>query len=26
VEYAAIDAEPYTPQWLAIGLHADVAF
>jgi hypothetical protein len=26
VEYAAIDAEPYTPQWLALGLHADVAF
>jgi hypothetical protein len=26
VEYAAIDAQPYTPQWLALGLHADVAF
>jgi hypothetical protein len=26
VEYAAIDAEPYTPRWLALGLHADVAF
>jgi hypothetical protein len=26
VEYAAIDAEPYTPQWLALGLHTDVAF
>jgi hypothetical protein len=26
IEYAAIDAQPYTPQWLAIGLHADVAF
>jgi len=26
VEYAAIDAEPYTPQWLALGLHADIAF
>jgi hypothetical protein len=26
VEYAAIDAEPYTPRWLAIGVHADVAF
>jgi hypothetical protein len=26
VEYAAIDARPYTPQWLAIGLHGDVAF
>jgi hypothetical protein len=26
VEYAAIDAQPYTPQWLALGLHADLAF
>ena len=26
VEYAAIDAEPYTPRWLALGLHADLAF
>jgi hypothetical protein len=26
VEYAGIDAQPYTPQWLALGLHADVAF
>jgi hypothetical protein len=26
IEYAAIDAEPYTPQWLALGLHADLAF
>jgi hypothetical protein len=26
VEYAAIDAQPYTPRWLALGLHADVAF
>jgi hypothetical protein len=26
VEYAAIDAEPYTPRWLALGLHADIAF
>jgi hypothetical protein len=26
IEYAAIDAEPYTPQWLALGLHADIAF
>jgi len=26
VEYAAIDAQPYTPKWLALGLHADVAF
>jgi hypothetical protein len=25
-EYAMIDAQPFTPQWLAIGLHADVAF
>jgi hypothetical protein len=26
IEYAAIDAQPYTPQWLALGLHADIAF
>jgi hypothetical protein len=26
IEYAAIDAQPYTPQWMALGLHADVAF
>lgn len=26
VEYAAIDAQPSAPQWLALGLHADVAF
>jgi hypothetical protein len=26
VEYAAIDAQPDTPRWLAIGLHADIAF
>jgi hypothetical protein len=24
-EYAAIDSQPYTPQWLALGLHADLA-
>ena len=23
-EYATIDARPYVPQWLAIGLHADI--
>jgi hypothetical protein len=23
-EYATIDARPYAPQWLAIGLHADL--
>ncbi len=26
VEYALIDAEPYAPRWLALGLHADLAF
>ncbi len=26
VEYATIDAQPYTPQWVALGLHADLAF
>jgi hypothetical protein len=25
-EYATIDAQPYTPQWLALGLHGDVLF
>lgn len=25
-EYAGIDARPFTPQWLGLGLHADVAF
>jgi hypothetical protein len=24
-EYATIDAQPYVPQWLAVGLHADIA-
>ena len=24
IEYATIDAQPYTPQWLAFGLHADL--
>lgn len=26
VEYATIDAQPYTPQWVALGLHADSVF
>jgi hypothetical protein len=26
VEYAMIDSVPYTPHWLGIGLHADLAF
>jgi len=26
VEYASIDAQPYTPEWLALGLHVDIAF
>jgi hypothetical protein len=26
VEYVTIDAQPYTPQWLAFGLHGDVTF
>ncbi len=26
VEYATIDAQPYTPEWLALGFHADLAF
>jgi hypothetical protein len=25
-EYALIDAEPFVPHWLAIGVHADVVF
>lgn len=25
-EYAMIDSVPYTPHWLALGLHADLAF
>jgi hypothetical protein len=25
-EYVTIDAQPYTPQWVAIGLHGDVTF
>lgn len=25
-EYVTIDAEPYTPQWIAFGLHADFVF
>jgi hypothetical protein len=25
-EYGSIDTQPYTPQWLAMGLHADVTF
>jgi hypothetical protein len=25
-EYVTIDTEPYTPQWLALGLHGDVVF
>jgi len=25
-EYAMIDAQPFTPHWLALGLHADLAF
>jgi hypothetical protein len=24
-EYSVVDARPYVPQWLAFGLHADVA-
>ncbi len=24
-EYASIDAQPYAPQWVALGLHADLA-
>lgn len=26
IEYAMIDSTPYTPHWLALGLHADLAF
>jgi len=26
VEYAMIDAQQYTPHWLALGLHGDIAF
>ena len=26
VEYATIDAQPYAPQWIATGLHADITF
>jgi len=26
IEYASIDAQPYTPEWLAMGLHIDIAF
>ena len=25
IEYTSIDAQPYTPQWVAVGLHVDVA-
>jgi hypothetical protein len=25
-EYVAIDARPFAPQWVALGLHADLAF
>lgn len=25
IEYATIDAQPYTPQWMAFGFHADLA-
>jgi hypothetical protein len=25
-EYAMIDARPFVPQWVALGLHADLAF
>jgi hypothetical protein len=25
-EYVTIDTQPYTPQWLALGLHGDVVF
>ena len=24
IEYTSIDAQPYTPQWVALGLHVDV--
>jgi hypothetical protein len=26
VEYATIDAQPYAPEWMAIGLHLDLLF
>jgi hypothetical protein len=26
VEYAVVDAQPYGPHWVALGLHADLAF
>ncbi len=26
VEYAMIDAQPYTPHWVAFGLHTDIVF
>jgi hypothetical protein len=26
IEYATIDAEPYAPQWVAFGLHAELFF
>jgi hypothetical protein len=26
VEYAMIDSRPYVPQWVAMGLHADLVF
>jgi hypothetical protein len=26
VEYTSIDAQPFTPQWVALGLHADITF
>jgi hypothetical protein len=25
-EYATIDTQPYTPQWLALGMHGDLLF
>jgi hypothetical protein len=25
-EYVTIDSQPYTPQWIALGLHGDVVF
>jgi hypothetical protein len=26
IEYVTVDAQPYTPQWIAIGLHGDFVF
>jgi hypothetical protein len=26
IEYVTIDAEPFTPEWVAFGVHADAAF